>query len=713
MKIKNKGISKILLLFFLGLSNFVLKAQLIDYDVERLNYTGNEGQRLQQVINAASDFDTIEFKSPSYDFENNGFTLNKPLELKGILGPGWNANHQGAIAVGTQFVNTRRIDIRSSDVTLRNLDIQIAENSSIIVIDARHPNFISGTGDLGAFFSNFNMSNCFVRGAVNSSTAFNIFAGNGFEGTISQVTFEGFTFAAINFDRKGRVNTFPKVIIDNCSFAAKEPVGFNDWAVSFDAGNEDYPFVWDGNDTEIKNSVFINTGIALSKIQNITIADNTFNHTKDFNIQQIHIEEYSRNITATGNTFNCNTPGGITQVFGLDREHQTLDNIKLNGNFINGKFSLAVTSYSITNFEFKNNTFGSNAESTSTFPLSFTFSASIFLGQDPGHLPSSNIDISGNIGLTNLDIVGVNGKIVDIFLENGIGGLTTDLADNFIRKRDGGTGPEAAIPDGIYFIDNVNGRIQDSGKHPRIAEGTLTGDFVKWAVERVTPYTYSIRNIGSGEYLETEEVFKDSDICNATTSEFKLLAEDTYLGETPFSWNTPRPLWSLASTGVGEWLVQPGSNEIKSTLSTAGDVLSDVVLVPRLADGEPTTSACPRVLKDMDAFDPERKFAWKFIDTGDDITLSSDNFLAEEANAVVGVYPNVIKGDKPLNVNLGEANTLSEVNIYNFSGKLIHTEVSKDQLLVIDRANISSSSGMYLVKIKTSSVEKNELIILK
>lgn len=711
MEIIKRKISRILLLVFLALSNFILKARTIDYDVERLNYSGAESNRLQRIINAANAFDIIEFKSASYNFENNSVKIDKPLELKGALGAGWNAKNKGAIAVETKFINTRRIDVRSNNVTLSNLDIRAANNSSVIMIDVRHPNFIDKTGDLGAYYSNFNMKNCFVRGAANEGSVYNIFAGNGFSGTINQVTFEAFTFAAINFDRKGRVNTFPKIVIDKCIFTAREPVGFNDWAVSFDAGNEDYPYVWDANDSQIKNSVFRNTGIALSKVQNVSITGNVFNHTKDFDIQQIHMEEYTRNIVATNNTFNCNTPSGITRVFGLDVEHQTIDNIKLNNNFIKGKFKLAVTSYSLTNLEFKNNTFGNTAECTSNFPLSFTFSGSKFLGQDPGDIPCSNMVITGNVGLTKPSIARSNGKVLDIFLESGMKGLTTDLPSSFIRKKSVGKGPDAKIADGIYFIENVQGRMQDPSNHPKIVGTTLTGDFVKWAIERVTPYCYSIRNLGSGQYLEALEVFKDSDICNGGTGNYKPLAESKYFDETPFSWAAPRPLWLLVKNDNGGWLIQPGSNEIKSTLSSNG-VGNDAILVPRLKDGEPTKDACPRKLKDMNAFDPERKFVWKFIETGD--SLNNDTVvLDDDRTSSIDIFPTRIKEDDPINIELGNLTTSAKVSVYDICGKLIYSTVTEDKSLIINRADISQSSGMFcLIKVKISSAEGKEQLVL-
>ena len=85
-------------------------------------------------------------------------------------------------------------------------------------------------------------------------------------------------------------------------------------AISGDGGNFGFTiFNWKG--TTIKRNTFINTDIALSRIENVNITtSNTFETTRDMVKEFIHLEELCKNITISDNNMNT-SKGTFNQAF--------------------------------------------------------------------------------------------------------------------------------------------------------------------------------------------------------------------------------------------------------------------------------------------------------------------------------------------------------------------------------------------------------------
>ncbi len=90
--------------------------------------------------------------------------------------------------------------------------------------------------------------------------------------------------------------------------------------ISIDGGNRGIS-VFNCRNSTIVNNRFINVGLALSRVQNITIRDNDFISNLSLNDEFVHIEEMCRNVRVNDNTFESgnNPEFALIDMNGSDR----------------------------------------------------------------------------------------------------------------------------------------------------------------------------------------------------------------------------------------------------------------------------------------------------------------------------------------------------------------------------------------------------------
>ncbi|WP_143873433.1 hypothetical protein [Catenovulum sediminis] len=300
-----------------------LTAQVIDFDQK---YAYASGWKLISNINHAvanaNPGDTIVFNSDSYDFDNLGFAIQKPITLSGKINTLPQQMTAGAHQVTTQFDNLLHINLFTNDATVQHIQFNAATTSTNLM-RVRHSSYNSGqqTG----FYRNLKVYNVVFNGGRTQA-----FGGNGAGIEFLHTSFINFSRGGFYLNRRDRSNGHPRMIMENCYFKPDlEQVNYDVRAVSFDAGNDEYPVVWDHNWTIIRNSLLDGTGIGLSsKGKNLIVRNNhIIGYRKD--VDMIHIEEFSHDIIINNNIFEHAKPA---RTIYMEREAQPSYNIRIENN---------------------------------------------------------------------------------------------------------------------------------------------------------------------------------------------------------------------------------------------------------------------------------------------------------------------------------------------------------------------------------------------
>lgn len=551
---------KQLMLISLLFGFFFANAQTIDFDARYQN-NGDLFQKIQQALEEAPAGATLLFKSNNYFIDNVlPLKINKPITIQG-RNPGgdFKSGNRGASGIKTIINTISNITIQSSNVKFKNIEFtrkNLGQSVYDILIDARHPSYnveepynVRQIQYTGLEFNNVKLN----------GTAYPFHAGNGIEAEFSNVSIINYRRIGFWTDRKGRLNKSKKITFDKCYFKPESIVEFDDRAISLDAGNTEYPTVWDLENTTVRNCSFNDAGIAVSRCKNMLITGSTFNDTEG-KVDMAHIEEFSSNINITRNVFNCNN--ARTKIIVLDRELQIVSDITINNNTINGAYAFFISAYGPNNIKVIGNNF-SNAFSGNTVQqnpdsIDFTYYENRGIEPIPFEILSNNVQIYNNRGLGETKNRNVRLNLPKTGAVYRIENYLPSQKD--IRRLDI---PQPQIANGIYEIVNKenNQKLYPNGNLLSTKNGS--GANFQWKITSNTPYTYTIQNMGTNKYLETAVGYTEFNIFNNTPE--NLSPYTIAYGDNEAN----KPYWTFFKRN-GNYNIFAGGNERQSALGTNG-----------------------------------------------------------------------------------------------------------------------------------------------
>ncbi len=556
-----KMLKKVIAFFTIAfLSSLTITAANINFN-SRYGNNGDVAGKIQRAINEASNGDVIIFNSSYYDLGGTELiTINKPITLQGANPNGFNANFFGASGIQTTLGNTATIAIRSNNVRFRNISIvrkNQGEGVFDILIDARHTTYLA---DNPIAVNQQTYNGISLNNVVLDGGAYCFHSGNGVGIAMNNVSMVNWRRTGFWANRFGRSNATPKMEFDHCLIDTDDIVGFDDRAFSFDAGNNEYPVIWDFNNTTIKDTRIENSGIALSRCENVTIEGCTF-FDNEGAIDILHIEEFSNNVRVNGNVFDCQVvdPNRRSRIVQLDRELQITSDVEFTNNRIVGNYNFFISAYAPNNITITGNDFtAASAANPNSINLAFYESRD----REPidNEFVSNDITIRNNPGLGNAANNGFTGHFPINNARFTVQGYT-NAQKNISRFNP----PPAVIANGTYeIVSRANGNklAANSSGFGVIATSTSNANS-QWRVTFRPPYSYHLQNVGTGRYLETHLGYTEFDIINNQPQNI-----------SPFLNNVPngaaKPFWAILNVGNSNFEIFPGGNERQSALSVNG-----------------------------------------------------------------------------------------------------------------------------------------------
>ncbi len=526
----------------------------IDFDAEYgTDHSGSVlVSKMNQAVTAVDESGTILFNSAEYDFTGNDWILEKPITISGVVPAEIDPNIIGAQNINTVFKNLIRMNVRSSDVTINNLEISADPNATYFVRFS-HPSYNTDAND---FYENILVDNVIFRGGTTQT-----FGGNGVGITFRYTSFLNFSHTGFAINRKGRVNYTPCRLMYKCHFVPDpEQIHFyNNRGVSFDAGNDEYSVVWDQNWTHIDNCLLDGTGLGISsKCQKVKVINCHFLGYSKYN-DMIHMEEFGHDFVIDNNIFEHVQPArGIY----IDRNTTPCRNIQITNNTFLGEYFWIIWSLSPSDLIFENNDFtGAWAENQNNITIDMTN----FQGEEyetlPYALPSTGLTFRNNPGL--------NDPGHGIFACTVIQGDASNVIEYPANKLQRNVVDE--IPKPIVDLSKkYRIRNQQSGEiikaNPLETEVELTTQAITdrtdvWQMDFKYPYFYTIKNVGTDNYMEVYKGYTLSDYSQPDPEQIFVEQKYNYEGQTdvPFFYLRPH----LQNQKI-YYEIMPGGNERKS-----------------------------------------------------------------------------------------------------------------------------------------------------
>ncbi|ANW97267.1 hypothetical protein AXE80_13625 [Wenyingzhuangia fucanilytica] len=601
---------KTLFYLFTVFSVLYVQAQtIIDFDAVR-DLTKPLNTEIQKLINSNPGA-IIEFKSSEYDLEKRGLTISKPITLRGLTNNSLTPDLSGKGAdnknILSEFVNCNTILIRSDNVHIESLYFKKDYGPKYnVFFNFLHPTYLDQDLDTNLEYTGISLKNVVIDGGGYAVTT-----GNGFGGTFENVSVINFNVIGVWFNRRGNVKKHSKVTFTNCTFEPRNDLNsngapvfpgsnieFNDRAISFDGGNTSYPIVWDHSGSTIERCLFKNTGVgASSRGANVVLNNNEFNDTQG-KVELVRVEEFSSNFTITNNTFNCNN--AQSGIITFDRELQVVSNIEIKNNTILGFYRYFISAYAPSDLTIENNDFTNAHTTTGSAWINLTYYenaseepiAPRSNPDMPGDFASDNIIIRNNTGLDSSN----KGTLTVNVLNNAQGNVFDFPANRTtINSIDA---PKQLLENGVYEIINLKTTKKltpNTGDNFLITDSKLT-DVTKWTVTFVPPYSYTIQNVETNEYLELDIPFTESNIIGNPNNLPQLFpfAKNTYAGVVADKVNR-LPFWAFRKEG-DKYVILPGGNELMSAIAITD---SDVVSLVAARQKAPNSDArIPVELKD-------------------------------------------------------------------------------------------------------------------
>ncbi|KAA3663232.1 MAG: T9SS C-terminal target domain-containing protein, partial [Calditrichaeota bacterium] len=644
----------------------------IDFDVE---YGAASGSTLVNNINAAvasaSAGDTILFKSAEYDFDNTVLTITKGICLSGILPTDINDETYGAYEVATTFKDMRLFHVRSSDVSICNLKLQPVEDVTYIFTRFVHSTY-NNSNDT-EFYTNIKLNNVIFDGGN-----LQCFGGNGAGISFRHVSFLNYNDGGYNINRRGPVDYSPQVIVKKCLFVPNfSEVYYNTRGISNDAGNTEYPVVWDLNEMIVDSCYFDGAGIGFSKCSNSVITNNHFiGYRKD--VDMIHMEEYTNNIHIENNVFEYKIP---SRTFYIDRNAQPSFDITIINNTFIGKYHWVFWCNSPRNVRFENNDMtqaSANDPNLKTFD--FTDYQLAAKEELPYDMPIENLTIRNNPGIDKAEI-----GVLSMY---ELSGDTTNIIEDYpagkIQKTVVDMRPKSVIDTSVlYQIRNKNSgefMVADEGAtNIKLSSEVRDDSSDVWIVDFKYPYTNTFKNVKTGMYMESENSYTLGDYYKTELPVYYVEQKNSYTGKAFL------PHFFLrAFTENGETFYQfaPGGNEKKSRFIKEG---SDVIL--GLAQDKAAGNFLP----------PDAASTWELVAVGGG-TLVADS-PGPASYQLSQNYPNPFNPTTTIEYTIPGVSNV-RLTVFDLLGKEVATLVDGQQTagsysVVFDPIGLSSSIYFY------------------
>ncbi len=539
----------------------LVHARIINFDAEFGN-SGNIADKIQTAIDGANNGDVILFQSSFYDLGGQqNILISKPITFRGGNPVGFNASFFGASGIQTTLGNTATFAVRSNNVKFENISLvrrNQGEGIFDILIDTRHTTYLDPVPESVQQLSYTGLE---FDNVVLSGGAYAVHSGNGAGITMNNVSMVEWRRTGFWANRFGRSDATPKMVFNHCSIIPEDSIiGFDDRAFSFDAGNSEYPVIWDFQGTEITNCFLADTGIALSRCENVTIANNTFEDSVGA-IDLIHLEEFSNHVTVSQNVFDCKVSNinQRTRISQLDREIQPSSDIEFLNNRIIGSYNFFISAYAPRNLTVEGNDFtAASAVNTESINLSF------FESRDrepiPAEVVSNNIRIVNNPGLGSSANKGFRGIFANNNANFTINGYTNAQQD-IVRVNP----LQAVVANGVYEIVSVQTgqKLTANSSGFGLATTNSNSQSNQWRITFNPPFSYHIQNVSNNRYLETHVGYTEFDvITNQPQDIFPFLNGVPPGGATPF--------WTIKRDSNGDFEIFPGGNERQSILTVNG-----------------------------------------------------------------------------------------------------------------------------------------------
>lgn len=570
------------------------------------------------------------------------------------------AHTQGNTNTILNFRSPLTIEPGCTNLTIQNL----RWNNSWIACEARH----RPTLDISNVI--FDVTNPVNRGYFGKRI---LEFDNGFRGNIVNTSFLGFGFNAIIMDRTSDdynaitganepISFVGFFNIQRCLFRADPRVfteaGFTQGgtlvasALSIDAGNDEFPLLMDFNNSIIRASRFEDCRIAISKGANIVINGNAF--VNDLARRDIlHLEEFSRNIAVTNNTFTSNGPaldandrhemitlGAIQGAVGVAIRNNTF-------NQNNNRITSVVNGGGLRNITIENNTLNNVFGNTNYINFFRCGNAGINITQDnASNLGANRRRVDGACPVNNFPIQG-NQTYVIRYRQGD-----TNL---YLRANNNGTATLIAL----------NNEPTENVFRWRVNFGDITAVF--WN-------RYFIQNVGNNRYLEVPfgptapQQRGNNGTRYSRGTNFSNLAcrRDDYP-------DTSRPGFMLLRNG-DNYAIVPGGNEVRSHLRRIGNSVSVGAFISTgLTIGSEALQA-----------------NWQFINTAG----KAIDDLGEEVDFLA--YPSPAKD--VLNI----PSTVEGWRIYDMQGSKLKSG-TRNEIKVSDL-----SSGIYMIQTNKGEIFKFE-----
>lgn len=513
--------------------------------------------QITKTINQASPGDTIIFRSKLYDFEGQGLLVNKGVVLCGVTQTPNLPSDAGAGELQTTFKNVLHINMFADHTGLKNLQIE-ASNNSTYLIRFRHSSY--NNTNVEEFYHNITVTNVCFKGS-----RIQVFAGNGAELYFQNVSFLDYTKTGFSIDRHGRVDFHPKIIFKKCLFRPDfDSVNYDVRGISMDAGNEEYPEVWDENGTLIDSCKFDGTGIGFSKTKNVIINNNHFLGYR-MDVDMIHLEEFTNHILIENNLFEYVHPA---RGLNIDREGQPCFDIRIQNNTFIGNYGWIISAYSPYNLQFfKNDLSATRANNPNAKVFDFTYLLHEQYEHLPGPLPARGI----YFGQNKLPDVSDPGILSCYVLSGDTSVKIEDYPESKIILYELQERPTSFLDTTlVYQIRNLATKewLTATEHGQVIMKSSLDSDNGQlWRIKFIYPYFYAIQNFKTGNYLEVYKGFTYNDYYSANPPTITVEQKYNYEGKKRI------PIFYLQENPINSknyFEVFPGGNERKSRWVQSG-----------------------------------------------------------------------------------------------------------------------------------------------
>lgn len=521
------------------------KKTYVDFDAEYGE--GLVGQRLVNTIKrAVGDLGSNEvllFKSATYDLKNANLTITNPATISGVVPSIDPPAARGTYQLKTSFINANRITMQTDDVTIQHLKI-VAGPKARYMVNYRHKS--DKLGAKAEYYTGHKLHNVRIEGGF-----VQIFLGSGAGLDIDHVTLYHFHMIGITGNRKSLADKMPHMSVRKSEFLVDlKRNHYNTRGFSMDAGNTEYPVIWDMNDLVIEDNLFQKGGVAFSRCENATIRNNDFKGYS-MSMDAVHMEEFTNHITVENNVFEQVKP---CRGFWIDREAQFTTDIKIINNTFKGRIGWIISCYATHNFTFTGNDF---TQARAAKPNKVVFDFDYYQDRGKLDLPqtpyTTKMNFSNNKGLENMGKMAINLLEGDKKSKVEFPG---DLTINRVPKE------VPRFPDGDYMIRNkVSGKYIAAGSKGTLKLTSKKSKSAVWQFTHKKFFNNIIRNKATKNLMEVHRGYTLGDIERKNFEPLEVFQQS--------KWNNGKRkphfyIVSFPQNGKDYYLIHPGGNEHKS-----------------------------------------------------------------------------------------------------------------------------------------------------